>query len=335
MPAVVPFVSGAFLQFFDNSGAPLAGGLVFTYQAGGTVPQATYTDSTGATPNPNPVVLDSAGRADIWCLAASYRFDLKTAGGVLIRTEDNIVGNALTAVSTVTANTVYAGPSTGAAAVPAFRALVAADIPSLSTSSADVALDNLASVNINTPLLFQTGIDVGSTAKAPRFLYFWGAGAFGTTSFRLTGTPTANRILTLQDSSDTIVGRATTDTLTNKTLASPVFTGKLAGPPLLTPVLLSADGAIAPHTPAWNVITKGSAAALTLAAPTAGTDDGLTVGVQSSTAFAHVITATGLLQTGSASVNTATFAAFAGAGLILRAYNAKWLVIAQIGITFA
>jgi hypothetical protein len=39
-----------------------------------------------------------------------------------------------------------------------------------------------------------------------------------------TNTNTADRTYTLQDSSDTLVGRATTDTLTNKTLTLPVFT---------------------------------------------------------------------------------------------------------------
>lgn len=106
-----------------------------------------------------------------------------------------------------------------------------------------------------------------------------------------------------------------------------------------SPVTIAASGAVAPHNPAAYIITKAGVAALTLAAPTAGAasaggDDGDTINLRSSTAFAHTLTATGLLQTGSASVNTATFAAFAGAGLTLRAYNGKWMVISSIGITF-
>ena len=39
--------------------------------------------------------------------------------------------------------------------------------------------------------------------------------------------PTGSRVLLLPDASDTLVGKATTDTLTNKTLANPAFTGNL------------------------------------------------------------------------------------------------------------
>ena len=44
------------LQFLDANGAPLAGGLLYTYAAGTTTPLASYTDSTGVTANTNPVV---------------------------------------------------------------------------------------------------------------------------------------------------------------------------------------------------------------------------------------------------------------------------------------
>lgn len=78
------------LQFFDNNGAPLAGGLLYTYVAGTTTPLATYTDSAGLTANTNPVVLDSRGEADVWLGGASYKFALYTSANVLIWTVDNI-----------------------------------------------------------------------------------------------------------------------------------------------------------------------------------------------------------------------------------------------------
>lgn len=92
--------------------------------------------------------------------------------------------------------------------------------------------------------------------------------------------------------------------------------------------------AIPPSTPAQYLIAKAGVAALTLAAPVAGADDGKEIEVYSQTANAHTITATGLFQTGAATVNLATFAAFAGAGVRLRAFQGKWMVIYQNAITF-
>ena len=54
------------IQFLDDNGDPLAGGKVYTYTTGTATPLATYTDSSEDTANANPVILDSAGRADIW-----------------------------------------------------------------------------------------------------------------------------------------------------------------------------------------------------------------------------------------------------------------------------
>jgi hypothetical protein len=79
-----------FVQFFDDNGNPLSGGKLYTYDAGGTTPKATYTDAAGTTPNANPVVLDAAGRATVFLDGTTYRFDLKTSGDVLVRSTDNV-----------------------------------------------------------------------------------------------------------------------------------------------------------------------------------------------------------------------------------------------------
>lgn len=59
------FVAGQFYAA-DRTGAPLEGGLVYTYARGTTTLQATYTDRTLTVANTNPVVLDEFGRASIW-----------------------------------------------------------------------------------------------------------------------------------------------------------------------------------------------------------------------------------------------------------------------------
>lgn len=86
-----PFGNGQ--QFFDNNGIPLAGGLIYTYQAGSSTPLVTYTTNNGTIANANPIVLDSSGRTpqQIWLLTGySYKFVLQTADAVLIQTLDNI-----------------------------------------------------------------------------------------------------------------------------------------------------------------------------------------------------------------------------------------------------
>jgi len=87
--------AGAGAQFFDNNGNILSGGKLWTYTAGTTTPQATYTDSSGGTPNTNPIVLNAAGRTaqPIWLTeSVSYKFVLMTSTNVVIGTYDDIAG---------------------------------------------------------------------------------------------------------------------------------------------------------------------------------------------------------------------------------------------------
>jgi len=78
------------MQFFKADGTPLVGGRLHTYIAGTTTDQATYTDSSGGTPNQNPVILDSRGEANIWLGGSTYKFMLADANDVEIWTVDNI-----------------------------------------------------------------------------------------------------------------------------------------------------------------------------------------------------------------------------------------------------
>ena len=88
---------GVGAQFLDNSGNVLTGGKIYTYAAGTTTPQVTYTTSAGTTPHSNPIILDAAGRVpsggEIWLTdGLSYKFILRDANDVLIATYDNITG---------------------------------------------------------------------------------------------------------------------------------------------------------------------------------------------------------------------------------------------------
>ena len=88
-------LAGAGWQFFDDNGVPLAGGLIYTYLSGTSTPATTYTSSSGATPNTNPIVLDAAGRVaeEVWLTDdVQYRLVLQTALLVQIWLKDNISG---------------------------------------------------------------------------------------------------------------------------------------------------------------------------------------------------------------------------------------------------
>ena len=85
------FIGGKFRETDATGLIPLAGGLLYTYAAGTLTPQATYTDAGGLSANTNPVVLDSAGRADVFLGTSAYRMILKSAFGTTIWDEDNVL----------------------------------------------------------------------------------------------------------------------------------------------------------------------------------------------------------------------------------------------------
>lgn len=100
--AATPYVE---VQYFNNNGRPCAGCLLWTYAAGTSTPQLTYTDKTAGTPNTDPVVFDSAGRADIYIGVAPYKFVLENpplpaqTHGTQIWSRDGIEDPGLIALS--------------------------------------------------------------------------------------------------------------------------------------------------------------------------------------------------------------------------------------------
>lgn len=82
-------------QFFDDNGAVLNGGKLYTYQAGTVTPATTYSDVDLTTPNANPIILDAAGRCTIYLAASSYKYVLKTSADVTVWTQDNIQSYAV------------------------------------------------------------------------------------------------------------------------------------------------------------------------------------------------------------------------------------------------
>lgn len=69
-------------QFLSPTGVPLANGCIFTYAAGTSTPQATYSEPSGTFPNTNPIILDAGGFASIWLPNQSFRIVIFSNGGL-------------------------------------------------------------------------------------------------------------------------------------------------------------------------------------------------------------------------------------------------------------
>lgn len=118
MAVLLSPLGGVAAQFFDSNGNPLAGGKIYSYAAGTSTPQATYTTAAGNIQHSNPIQLDAAGRVptgEIWLIAGdSYKFVIKDSNDVLIASYDNIFGIGNVNVVNHTGNgsqTTFANPS--------------------------------------------------------------------------------------------------------------------------------------------------------------------------------------------------------------------------------
>lgn len=99
MAKIAPF--GRY-RALDNDGAPLAGGKLYTYEAGTSTPKTTYTTKAATSANTNPVIMDANGYADVWLDTGGYKFILKDSSDNTIWTADNLDGgNASGYASTV------------------------------------------------------------------------------------------------------------------------------------------------------------------------------------------------------------------------------------------
>ena len=141
--------------------------------------------------------------------------------------------------------------------------------------------------------------------------------------------PQINKYLqTLKDKVETLTNK----TLTSPTINSPTLTGGTSTHKYVV-TEMSANGAIT-ISPGVVAITKTSAAALTIAAPSEA-QDGTVITITSMTDFAHVITFTGskFIKGAATAYNTVTFDAYKGASVRVIACNGYWVQNAANSVT--
>lgn len=86
-------------RFFDSNGDPLAGGKLYSYEAGTTTPKATYTTAAASVANSNPIILDANGECSVYIPAEIYKFVLKDANDVTQWTVDNATLSSVSALA--------------------------------------------------------------------------------------------------------------------------------------------------------------------------------------------------------------------------------------------
>jgi len=105
-------------------------------------------------------------------------------------------------------------------------------------------------------------VNVQDSVDATKRIMFNAAGGTTNTRTMLSSTQTVDRTLSLPDATDTLVGRATTDTLTNKTLTSPTLTAPVLGTPasgtvtnLTGTASININGTVGATTPSTGAFT--------------------------------------------------------------------------------
>lgn len=191
-------------QLFDQNANPLAGGQIFTWQAGGGNTQPTYSDSQGLNENTNPVICDGSGRNSVYLdQSLVYHIQIQDANGNIFDDQDGISGdpfsNAITGVVLTTTNQVVGG-------VKAFSSTTGfgTDTPAnYSANSLQVTVGSTSTAN--------SGIRIVATTT--------GGITFGTT---YTGGPASKGALTYNLTSDTMnftVASAAALTITSAAVA--------------------------------------------------------------------------------------------------------------------
>ena len=246
------------------AGRPCASCKLWSYVAGTTTAKSTYPTSNGVSANANPVILNAAGRAQVWYESdTSYKFILEdatcayrdewgTCHGATIWTIDALTdwGGSFAAGATVIDGDVSGG----------YNASTVEKIQGISVSTTDPTANQVLvySGGAWTP----TAVPLTSSAAVTGILGSANGGT-GNGFTKFSGPATAEKTFTLPNASDTIATYAVKNTFSKAQIVTPVD---------LT--VAAADGTIATDASLSNHfrVTLTTDCPCTLSTPTNPTD---------------------------------------------------------------
>lgn len=217
-----PFMGVGAVQFLDNNAKPLTAGVLYSFQAGTSTQQATFTSSTCGTPNVNPISFSTGGRVQIWLTTtATYKF-------VLCAHNDGAACSAGDILFSI--DQVPGGASSSGGGSPFVGVFISG-----SSTPATAGAIRLASGDI---WCFRNAANSGNLcwSKDSNDLLSWAGGSFKLPEagapgcvvgfdilYADSGTHRLSQCNNGAGSTDVLVGAATTDTLTNKTESHPTI----------------------------------------------------------------------------------------------------------------
>lgn len=164
-------------NFVDSAGNACNACSLFSYLAGTTTPTPTYVDSTQTTQNPNPIILDAAGGANIWLnQSLAYKFVL-IEGGVTQWTVDQVPGSGGAGnYCPLTGGCTFSGNITAPGFIGPLTGIASGNLPLTGGQLASPGILNIGStINFYITTLTQLNSAISACGASPNCAFWIGA----------------------------------------------------------------------------------------------------------------------------------------------------------------
>lgn len=235
--------------WFDGQNSIVPSGTITVYLAGTLTLATAYESEAGAALTNSQTTTDSAGALEFWIddgdfdSTQKFRF-IGTKTGFANLDKDNlqiIISNAST--TETLSNKTFTLPQINDTSADHQYVIAVNELTGDRTVTLPLLTANDTFVFANF-IQTLTGKNIGDPADSTKDIAFTLSGATTAKTLTLISAHTDDRSLTLPDATDTLVGKATTDTLTAKTLTSPVLNTQVTGTAVLDEDDMASDSAV-------------------------------------------------------------------------------------------